>query len=122
MSLTPHAAWLIFRADKLGQEEGKAALKNMTGPEFQAYECLVEDFEFQLAQIGVEAQNEAAALWDTRPATKNMLEYIKPYLWTAYHYEELVSVFKDSKYEQLHLSAFFRVQNAELLLDLVKPA
>lgn len=121
MSLTPHAAWLIFKADKLGEEEGKAALKAMTGPEFQAYEALVEDIEFRIAQIGVEAQNEAAAIIEAHPNTREVIESLEPYNLTADHYWAIISPFKGSKFEELHLSAMFRVQNAELILELAKP-
>jgi hypothetical protein len=120
MSLTKQSAWTIFEGEKLGKAEATSALNRLTKPEFEAYQCYAEDFDLAVAKIGVEAQNEAAKLWEDRPATRKMLEFIKPYHWTAYHYEELVSVFKGSKFEQLHLSAQFRIANHQLLLDLAK--
>jgi hypothetical protein len=122
MGLTHQSAWLIFKSDKLGQPEGKSALAAMTGPEFQAYECLAEDFEFELAKIAVEANNEAAAIIASHPTTYEVLEAKKPWEWNAYHYRLAVTPFEGSKYEQLHLSAMFRIANNELLLDLIRPS
>jgi hypothetical protein len=121
IDLTKEKAWVIFRADKLGHIEGKAAVDALSKEEFDAYECYAEDFELELAKIGVEAQNEAAAIWEEYPTTKAVLESIKPYNWTTDEYGELLEVFRGSKFEKLHLSAMFRVNNAELLLELVKP-
>ena len=120
MSLTKQKAWVIFRADKLGHEEAEQALGNMSKDAFDAYECYAEDFELEIAKIGVEAQNEAATL----TAANSHYEYLtvmKPWQLRAIDYVTLVNIFKGSKFEQLHLSAMFRVNNAELLLELVKP-
>jgi hypothetical protein len=119
--ITQEKAWGIFRADKLGQPEGKSALANMTGPEQQAYGAFAEEFEMKLAQIGVEAQNEAATIAEDNPTIVQEVETLHAYDWTADHYIKVVSLFKGSKFEKLHLSAAFRVPNAELLLGLVKP-
>lgn len=118
--LTKQKAWVIFRADKLGHIEGKAALDALTGPEFEAYLCWAEDFDLELAKIGVEANNEAAKIMEDSPE----LQYLtsKPmYRWDVADYTSVVAPFAGSKYESLHLSAMFRVSNAELLLELVKP-
>lgn len=118
--LTKDKAWVIFRAEKLGQIEGKAALDNMTGPEFQAYECYAEEFDLEIAKIGVEAQNEATALTEVNIVIEDLQS--KPQrTWLAEDYAKLVKQFEGSKFEALHLSAMFRVPNNELLLELVKP-
>lgn len=119
-SITKEKAWDIFRADKLGHEEGQQALVNMTDLEMDDYQTYEQIFEMKLAQIGVEAQNEAAAIMEANPE----LQYLttKPlYSWTVADYTNVVKPFEGSKYEKLHLSAMFRVQNNELLLELVKP-
>lgn len=121
MSLTKQSAWLIFEADKLGQEQGKSALKRMTKDEFDAYECYVEDFEYALAKVGVEASNEAATLQEANRVDIEVLQAKRPYLWVAEDYRNLLKVFEGSKYEQLHLSAMFRYENSALLLSLAKP-
>jgi hypothetical protein len=121
MSLTKESAWTIFKGVSLGRPEAKSAIARLTKGEFEAYECLKEDFELELAKIGVEANNEAAAIWEAHPNTKEVLETITPSRWTADNYWSLVSIFKGSKYEQLHLSALFRFSNNELLLDLAAP-
>jgi len=121
MSITKQSAWPIFKAVALGQPEGEQALIRMNATEFEAYSGLKEDFELELAKIGVEAQNEAATIWEAHPNTKEVLETITPSRWTADNYWSLVSIFKGSKYEQLHLSALFRFSNNELLLDLAAP-
>lgn len=120
MTLTKEKAWVIFRADTLQQPEGKAALNAMTKAEFEAYECYAEEFDLEIAQIGMEAQNEAAALTEGS-IVLDMLQAKKQHSWTAADYINLISVFRDSKFETLHLSAMFRVPNNELLLELVKP-
>jgi hypothetical protein len=120
MSLTKQSAWTIFEGEKLGTREAAKALNRMTKPEFEAYQCYAAVFELAVAKIGAEAQNEAAKLWEKHPNTREHLEAIKPYHWTADHYWSLVSVFKGSKFEQLHLSAQFRIANHQLLLDLAK--
>jgi len=119
-SLTKEKAWVIFRADKLQQIEGKAALDALTKEEFDAYECYAEDFDLELAKIGIEAQNEAAALTEVNIVFEEL--QMKPqHTWVADDYARLVKQFEGSNFEQLHLSAMFRVPNGELLLDLVKP-
>lgn len=120
MSLTKQSAWAIFEGEKLGRAEATTALNRMTKPEFEAYQCYAEDFELAVAKIGAEAQNEAAALWEQHWHTQTTLSGIKPYRWTADDYEALVSVFRGSKYEELHLSAQFRIANHQLILDLAK--
>lgn len=120
-TLTKEKAWVIFRADKLQQIEGKAALDTMTGPEFRAYEAFAEEFDMDLAQIGVEAQNEGVTIWEAHPNTQEALSQIPQHSWTADNYWSLISIFKGSKFETLHLSAMFGVPNNELLLELVKP-
>jgi len=121
MSITKQTAWPIFKAVALGQPEGRGAIARMTKGEFEAYECLKEDFEFEIARVSVEAQNEAAGIWEAHPNTKEVLETITPSRWTADNYWSLVSIFKGSKYEQLHLSAMFRFTNNEVLLDHAAP-
>jgi hypothetical protein len=120
MNLTKEKAWIIFRADKLGYVEAQEAFKIMTKDQFDAYECHAEDFDFEIAKIGVEAQNEAAAIIEAHPELK-YLDTLKPYNWNAMDYRNLVTSFAGSKFEKLHLSAMFRIQNNELLLELVKP-
>jgi hypothetical protein len=120
MSLTKQSAWAIFEGEKLGKAEATSALNRLTKPEFEAYQCYAEDFDLAVAKIGVEAQNEAAKIWEDNPILVADLQSIKPYLWTAQNYEQLVNVFRGSKYEQLHLAAQFRIANHQLLLDLAK--
>ena len=121
MSLTKQSAWTIFKAVSLGQPEGEQAISRMRKPEFEAYECLREDFEMELAKVGVAAQNEAAALNEANAELIGTLQAKRPYLWTAADYRSMVSLFEGSKYEQLHLSAAFRLDNRALLLELAKP-
>jgi len=122
MTMTQQQAWTIFHADKMGwREQADSALKNLTGPEQQAYQVHAEEFELALAKLGIEAQNEGAAIWADNPNTQFVLENTKPYDLTADQYCAIIQLFKGSKFERLHLSAMFRVQNAELLLELVKP-
>lgn len=120
-SITKESAWAIFKANALGQPEAEAAIERMTSDEVDAFDCWVEDFQLALQVIGVEAQNEAAAIWEAHPNTKEVLDSMHPCRWTADHYWSLVSIFKGAKYEQLHLSGMFRFSNAELLLELAKP-
>ena len=121
-TLTKQIAWTIFKGVSLGQAEAKQAILRLTKPEHEAYECWVEDFEMEVAKIGAEAQNEAASIWEAHPNTKEVLETITPSHWTADNYWSLLSIFKGSKFEQLHLSAMFRVNNAGLLLELTEAA
>ena len=120
MSITKEQAWTIFKGDKLGHKEATTALNALSKDEFEAYQCLEEDFEMAVAQIGVEAQNEAARIWEDNPNTLAELSAVKTNLWMSEDYTKLVSLFKGAKYEQLHLSAQFRLTNNELLLDLAK--
>lgn len=121
MTITKEKAWTIFRADKLGQIEGKASIDALTEAEWNSYQSWSEEFEMKLAQIGVEAQNEGVAIWEAHPNTQEALGLIPQHSWTADNYWSLISIFKGSKFETLHLSAIFRVANNELLLELVKP-
>lgn len=120
MTIGKLEAWTIFRAEKLGHEEAAPALKALVGKDWGEYHLHAQEFEMELAQIGIEAQNEGAAIMEKRPDLKS-LELIKPYNWTAVDYTALVGAFEGAKFEKLHLSAMFRVANGELLLDLVKP-
>lgn len=122
MSINKEAAWSIFKGEKLAQKEAITALNNLTKGEFEAYECWAEDFELALAKVQVEAQNEAARIWEDNPTLVAELEAIKPYLWTSENYVSLASVFKGAKYEQLHLTAQFRIRNVDLLLELARAA
>jgi len=121
MSLTKQTAWLIFESEKLGQEQGKSALKNMPKDEHDAYLCFYEDFELEVAKVGALAQNEAASIMEANNIDIEILQAKKPYLWVAEDYRSLVGLFEGSQYEQLHLSAMFRYENFELLLQLAKP-
>lgn len=121
MTITKQSAWAIFKGIALGQPEAKQAVLRLTKPEFEAYECWAEDFQMEVSKVGVEANNEAAAIIEAHPNTKEVLETITPSRWTADNYWALVSIFKGSKYEQLHLSAMFRFSNTELLLELAAP-
>lgn len=120
-TLTKEKAWTIFRADKLGQPEGKAAIDALTEEEWNSYQSWTEEFDLKLAQIGVEAQNEGATIWEAHPNTQEALAGIPQHSFTADHYWSLISMFKGAKYETLHLSSLFAINNAELLLELVKP-
>jgi len=121
MTITKESAWVIFRADKLGHEEAAPAMDNMSEDEWNSYQSHAEGFEMELAKIGIEAQNEAAAIWEENPGTRSALEAVKRHNWTYYEYKSLVALFAGSKFQTLHLSAMFGVPNAELLLELVKP-
>jgi hypothetical protein len=121
VTITKEKAWTIFRAEKLGQPEGQAAIKALQGLEWGDYHLHAQEFEMKLAQIGVEAQNEGVAIWEAHPNTQEALGLIPQHSWTADNYWSLISLFKGSKFETLHLSAMFRVANNELLLELVKP-
>lgn len=120
MSLTKEKAWIIFRADKLGYVEAQEAFKIMTKDQFDAYECWAEEFDLEIAKVGIEAQNEAATIMEAHPEL-SYLDTVKPYNWNAMDYRNIVLPFAGSKFEKLHLSAMFRIQNNELLLELVKP-
>jgi hypothetical protein len=121
VSVTQAQAWAIFEADKRGNPEAEAAKVQMTDEEMEQYTAFETEWEMKLAQIGVEAQNEAATIAEDNPTIVQEVETLHAYDWTADHYIKVVSLFKGSKFEKLHLSAAFRVPNAELLLGLVKP-
>lgn len=118
-TLTKDKAWAIFHAQKLGQPEAATAIDTLTEDEWNSYQSHCEEFEMKLAQIGIEAQNEGAAIWEA--AGTGYLQHKKAWALTAHDYTLLVTPFKGSKFETLHLSALFGVNNAELLLELVKP-
>ena len=122
MSLTKQSAWSIFKGIVLNQSEAKQAILRLTKPEHDAYECWVEDFQMEVSKIGVEANNEAATIKEDNPALMAELDSLAPSRWTADNYVALVSLFKGSKFEQLHLSGMFRFSNNELLLELAEPA
>lgn len=121
MTVSQADAWAIFRANKLGQPEGEAAQVTMTDDEMEVYLGHAAGFEMKLAQIAVEAQNEAATIAEDNPELVAEVEALEPYDWTADHYVRVVSLFKGTKYEKLHLSHTFRIANGELLLAMVKP-
>lgn len=114
MSLTKLAAWELFRTAAL---EGKEP-RDLTEDEADAYAEYKEAFGVYLAQIGVAANNEAVEL------TKDMDEALKAkprVQWDAQDYYQILNAFGGSRYEKLHLTAFFNVRNNVLLLDLIKP-
>lgn len=121
MSVTQAQAWAIFEGEKLGQPESQTAQAQMTDEEMEEYTAFTNEWEMKLAQIGVDAQNEAATIAEDNPTIVAEVTSLEPYNWTADHYVKTVSLFKGSKFEKLHLSAAFRVPNAPLLLELVKP-
>jgi len=121
VSITKESAWVIFRADKLGHEEAAPAMDNMSEDEWNSYQSHAEGFEMELVKIGIEANNEAAALQEDFAEYVGILQAKKPYNWTAEDYGMAVNIYHGSEFETLHLSAMFRVNNAELLLELVKP-
>ena len=122
MSITKNTAWTIFKGIVLNQPEAKQAILRLTKPEHDAYECWVEDFQMEVSKISVEANNEGAAILEAHPNTKEVLEGMHPSRWLADDYWALVSIFKGSKFEQLHLSGMFRFSNNELLLELAEAA
>jgi hypothetical protein len=122
MTLTKIAAWTMFRAQMLQQIEGANAINSLTKEELEQYEEFAAEFEMELAKVGIEAQNEAAGLHETCDYAVQTLEAKKPYEWVAEDYRMLVEIYEGSKYEKLHLAHIFRIQNNELLLDLVKPS
>jgi hypothetical protein len=122
MTLTKIAAWTMFRAQMLQQIEGANAIASLSKEEFEQYEEYVTEFEMELAKLGVEAQNELAHLHETCEFAVRTLQAKKPYEWVAEDYRMLVEIYEGSKYEKLHLAHIFRIQNNELLLDLVKPS
>jgi hypothetical protein len=121
MAMSKLAAWTIFKAVTKGQEEGLNAVAALVGDEATEYEAHVGDLNFELANAVVEVQNEGAALIQNSPVSTS-LEATPAHLWVAQDYRDLVSIFEGSEHETLHLTAFFRVQNVDLMFELVKPA
>lgn len=121
MAMSELQAWTIFKASILGQEEGEAAVNALLGDEAAEYEAHTAKFQASLAEKVIEIQNECVALTVGNPVVQ-YLELIPAYDLTANDYRKLVGLFEGSKYEKLHLTAFLRIQNQTLLLDLVKPA
>lgn len=120
MSITKQSAWTIFKAVSLGQPEGEQALLRLSALEFEAYTGLKEDFEMEVAKVGIEAQNEAAALTENQPAIE-ALEGKRLVDFVAQDYISMVKLFEGSKYERLHLTALFRISNTPLMLELAAP-
>lgn len=122
MAITALKAWTIFKASSLGQEEGTNAINRlMMDGDTAEYEAHVADFDLALTQTVIKVQNEGAALLNGHPI-QDRLATLPAHDYTAADYRDLVTVFEGSEYEKLHLSAFFRIQNVELLFDLIKPA
>jgi len=121
MPMSKLHAWTIFKSVTAGQEEGLNAVTALAGDEVTEYQDHVNDINLELAQAVVEVQNEGAALLNDNPVAK-YLEHIPAHQYTAGDYRDLVTIFEGSKHEKLHLTAFFRIQNTELLFDLVRPA
>lgn len=123
MAITALKAWTIFKAASLGQEEGNNAINALTmSGDTAEYEAHVADFDLALTQAVVKVQNEGAALLNGSPVIQAELGAKPPHEWIADDYRDLVGIFEGSEFEKLHLSAFFRIQNVELLFDLIKPA
>lgn len=121
MSITKQQSWFIFEAVSLGQQEGHAALAALIGEDNDSYLAHKEEFEMEIAKVGVEAQNEAAAINEDNPELIAELSSKPINRWLSEDYTKAASMFKGSKYEALHLSAMFRFSNNDLLLELVKP-
>ena len=121
MAMSKLNAWTIFKAVSQGKIEGQQAEKALLGEEAVEYEAHKADLEFELGQAIVDITNESAELLKDSPVAQR-LETTPAHLYTAADYRDLVSIFEGGKYELLHLSAFFRINNSELLFDLVKPA
>ena len=121
MPMSPLRAWTIFSSAQQGQEQGINAIAALMLTEWVEYQTHAEQFDLDLAEKVLEVQNEGAALLTNSPVAL-MLETKPAHRYTAADYKELVGIFEGSKYELLHLSAFFRIQNTDLLLELVKPS
>lgn len=121
MPVSKLAAWTMYKAASLRQEEGTNAIEALMGDDVTEYQAHAADLDFEMSQIVVEAQNEGALLLNDHPVPKR-LEFTPAHSYTAADYRDLVTIFEGSEYEKLHLSAFFRIHNVELLFDLVKPA
>ena len=121
MAMSKLNAWTIFKSFTLGELEGGAGVAALVGDEVTEYQAHVEQFNLELAQKIVLIQNEAAAILNDHPVAKR-LEFTPAHEYTAADYIDLVSIFAGSTFEKLHLTGFFRIQNTELLFDLVRPA
>jgi hypothetical protein len=115
------AAWTIFKGVTKGEIEAFNAAEALTYDEAIEYQAHVEQLNLELAEAIIEVQNEGASLLNDHPVAQR-LEITPAHHYTAEDYRELVTVFEGSKHEKLHLTAFFRVQNTELMFELVKPA
>lgn len=121
MPMSKLDAWRIFKSVTKGEVEGQGAVAALVGDEATEYQEHVDQINLELAEAVIEVQNEGASLLNDHPVAKR-LETKPAHLYTAADYRELVTVFEGSKHELLHLTAFFRIQNVDLLFDLVKPA
>ena len=121
MPMSKLHAWTIFKGVTKGELEAINAVTALVGDEVDEYQEHVDQLNLDLAEKVIEVQNEGAALINDSPIT-NRLNMIPAHQYTAADYRDLVTVFEGSKHEKLHLTAFFRIQNTELLFDLVKPA
>lgn len=121
MAMSKLNAWTIFKAVSQGKIEGQQAEKALLGDEAVEYEAHKADLEFELQQAILTINNECAELLKNSPVAQR-LETTSAAEYTAADYRDLVSIFEGGKYEKLHLSAFFRINNSDLLFELVKPA
>lgn len=121
MPMSKLHAWTILKSASLGQEEGKAAVAALVGDEATEYQAHVGDLELDIANAITEISNESAELLKNSEVAQR-LEFTPANEYTAHDYRQLVTIFEGSKFEKLHLSAFFRINNASLLFDAVKPA
>ena len=121
MTVSPGKAWAIFKTGKLDPSVAKDTIEALSKEDQEQYLEHAAGFEMKLAQIAVEAQNEAATIAEDNPELVAEVEAIEPYDLTADHYVRVVSLFKGTKYEKLHLSSAFRIANGELLLGMVQP-
>lgn len=121
MPMSKLAAWTIFKGVCKGELEALNAVTALVGDEVDEYQAHVDQLQLELAEATVEVQNEGASLLNNHPVSQR-LELTPAHEYTAADYRSLVTIFEGSKYEKLHLSAFFRVQNTDLMFDLVKPA
>lgn len=122
MPMSKLHAWTIFKSVTQGQEQGLNAVAALVGNEVTEYQEHVEQLNAEMAVHGIAAQNECAALFEANKEVAEHLELTPAHQWVAADYRSLANVLEGSVYEKLHFTAFFRVQNSELLFDLVKPA
>lgn len=120
MPMSKLHAWTIFKSATLQKEEGLNAIAALMDEDAEAYWAHGADLDLELSQAIIEVQNEGADLLNGH-SVQHRLESVPAYAYTAADYRDLVTVFEGSLYEKLHLSAFFRINNSELLFDLVKP-